>query len=91
MLPCQCVPGLPCQCVPGLCVLVVVPTQLFEGNELLQSRSFLGNDNDIFKVVVFHDLGLSSINLQPCPRMRRPSACLASEKNLYRLQIKNMS
>ena len=71
---------LPCQCLPGLGVLVVVPTQLFEGNELLQSRTFLGKDNDIFKVVVFHDLGLSSINLQPCPRMRRPCACLASKK-----------
>ena len=56
--------------------------QLFEGNELHQSRSFLGNDNDIFKMVVFHDLGLSSINLQPSPCMRRPCACVASEKRL---------
>ena len=62
--------------------LVVVLTHLFEGNELLQSRSFLDNDNDIFKVVVFHELGLININLQPSPRMRRPCACVASEKRL---------
>ena len=62
-LPCQCLPGLPCQCLPGLGVLVVVPTQLFGGNELLQSRPFLGNDNDMFKVVVFHEVGLSNLNL----------------------------
>ena len=73
---------LPCQCLPCLGVFGIVPTQLFEGNELLHYISFLGDDIDIVMVVVIHEFDLSSINLQLNLRMRRPCVCVAFKKRV---------